>query len=245
MTHRTITLTALTIFCVGLLAGPAFAMSMNGDGGEPTTPPTSEQNLQDILDDLVVSGPPIDGGTPSPFELFVAGSTGITAQVITATDDLLFGIYDGDDPTNRGTLLMSGFPTSFVSAVSFSEDGTITLGSNPDAQTRSGFDGPFGFYVKQQDEGGFVFIFTEAALNGGTARALAFQGNGETVIQIPGLAAGVFRPDQFILAFDADGDGVFGDMVVAIAGIDVALPEPASALLIGLSLLALVRLRRS
>jgi len=239
---KTLRTFALTILCVGLFASAASAMSTNCDGGEPT-PPTAEQNLQDILDDLVVSGPPIDASTPSPFELFVAGSTGITAQVIASTDGLVFGIYDGDDPNNYATLLVSGSPTTRISTVAFSDDGTITL-SNKAASTRSGFDGPFGFFVKMADDDGFVFIFTEDALNGGAQRALAFQGNGQTTIQLPGLSAGIFRADQFILAFDADGDGVFGDMVVALAGV-VPVPEPTSALLIGISLVALLRLRRS
>jgi hypothetical protein len=242
-------------------------MSKNDCGPKPE--PT-EPSLQDILDDLVVSGPPIEASSPSPFELFVAGSTGITAQIILAADDLYFGIYDGDDPTNRAKLLKSNSPSSFIASVSFSDDGTITFSKVPGfgrghghaygwnkhgkhwkhggggkLDSRCGFDGPFGFFAKVLDGHDSVYIFTEDALNGGDERVLAFQGNGETVIKLPGMRAGVFRPDQFILAFDADGDGVFGDMIVAIAGIDVPLPEPAAALLIGVSLLALVRLRRS
>jgi hypothetical protein len=242
-TTRTFVLTA---FCVGLLAGPAFAMSKNcdGAGGEPTPTP-SEQNLQDILDDLVVAGPPIDASTPSPIELFDAGSTGITAA--DASSDavaLYFGIYPEGDAQNLALLLSSGLPTDYVATVSFTDEGSIVYGFPQDRVSRSGFDGPFGFFVKIVNDDSPVFIFTEAALNGGV-RALAYQGNGQTTIQLPGLQAGIFRPDQFILAFDADGDGVFGDMVVAIAGIDVPVPEPASALLIAASLLALVRLRRS
>jgi hypothetical protein len=230
----------LTLLGVGLVSSPAFALSLNCDGGESPTP--VEGNLQDILDDLVVSGPPIDAGSPSPFELFVAGSTGITAQVITAVDHLYFGIYPGGDVDNRVVLLHSDDPTSFVRAVSFTDQGTIVLGN----EVRSGFDGPFGFFVKNSATDPLVFVYTEDLLNGGAQRALAFQGNGETVIQIPGLQAGTFRPDQFILAFDVDGDGQFADMIVAIAGIETgAAPEPAAALLMGLSLLALVRLRRS
>jgi hypothetical protein len=258
-TTRTCVLTAL---CVALLASPAFAMSKNDCGPKPEP---AEPSLQDILDDLVVSGPPIDASSPSPFELFVAGSTGITAQIILAADDLYFGIYDGDDPSNRAKLLKSGSPSSFIASVSFSDDGRITFpklsGSGKGhgwhkhgkswkhgggkLDSRSGFDGPFGFFAKVQDGHDSVYIFTEDALNGGDERVLAFQGNGETVIKLPGMRAGVFRPDQFILAFDADGDGVFGDMIVAISGLDVPVPEPAAALLIGVSLLALVRLRRS
>ena len=235
----------LTLLCVGLLSGPAFAMSKNCNGGGEPTPTPIEQNLQDILDGLVVSGPPIDASAPSPFELFFAGSTGITAQIITTTgvgDGMLFGLYPGDDPTNHPVLLSAGFPTSYVQAVSFTDDGTIRWGND---SSRSGFDGPFGFFAKVIDPESTVFIFTEDALNSGGTGALVFQGNGETRIKLPGLLSGIFRPDQFILAFDADGDGVFGDMVVAISGIDSAVPEPGTALLIGVSLLALVRMRRS
>jgi hypothetical protein len=235
----------LTLLCVGLVSSPAFAMSKNCDGGPSGTPAPTEQNLQDILDDLVVSGPPIDAGSPSPFELFSAGSTGITAQVITAIDDLWFGIYTGGDPTTQAVLLGSRDPSTFVKSVSFTDQGTIIFGTGPN-DWRSGFDGPFGFFVKNVAVEPFVFLYTEDMLNGGAQRAIAFQGNGQTVIQIPGLQAGTFRPDQFILAFDVDGDGNFGDMVVALAGIEAgAVPEPAAALLMGLSLLALVRLRRS
>ncbi len=261
MAARTFMLTAL---CISLLSGPAFAMSKNcNDGGGEPAP--TEQSLQDILDDLVVSGPPIDASAPSPFELFVAGSTGITAQIITATEDLFFGIYDGTDPENRAKLLKSGLPANFISSVSFSDDGRITFPKIPGGPSNGrhappangwhggggkldslcSFDGPFGFFVQGAPDHSVVYIFTEDALNGGGPGVLAFQGNGQTTIKLPGLKEGVFRTDQFILAFDVDGDGVFGDLVVAISGLDVPVPEPGTAVLIGFSLLILGRLRRS
>ena len=255
---------ALTLICVGWLAGPAFAMSKAASHGHSHGSAPVEENLQDILDGLVISGPPINASSPSPFELFEAGSSGITAQVISASDDLFFGIYDGSDPTNRGVLLKGSMPSSFVSTVSFSDDGRITFPKvqyghgwghwkhgkwsrgREKFESLSGFDGPFGFFVKSGKGSGAVYIFTQDALNSGGAQgALVFQGNGETTIKLPGLKAGLFRPDQFILAFDADGDGNFGDMVVLVSGIDRGVPEPASALLIGVSLLALIRMRRS
>jgi hypothetical protein len=219
-------------------------MSKNcNDGGGGGVPATEEGNLQDILDGLVVSGPPIDANAPSPFELFVAGSTGITAQVITAIDDLHFGLYAGGNPLDAAAILNSHSPTSFVAAVSFDDQGVITFGSGVN-DWRSGFTGPFGFFVKSTASAPFVVVYTEDSLNGGSNRALAFQGNGQTTIALPGMQAGTFRPDQFILAFDVDGDGNFGDMVVAIAGIETGVPEPAAMLLIGLSLFTLVRTRR-
>lgn len=243
MIHKTFVAIALTIT---LFAGPALAM---GTGGGEGPVPSSEQPLQSLLDELVVSGPPISVDDAISSELFRAGSTGITAQMVStsAENEIYFGIYPGADPTTTPLLLWNGMATSDVVAVSFLDDGSITFGG-PFHGSRNGFDGPFGFVAKViNDDESRVWIFSEDSLNGGSERMKIFQGNGSTVIQIPGLQAGTFRPDQLLVAIDADGDGEFGDMMVAIAGIEFAepVPEPATMLLFGLSLLTLVPLRRS
>jgi len=100
------------------------------------------------------------------------------------------------------------------------------------------------------NEGMKQFLYTQDALNpGGLPHAVVFQGDGHTVIQLPGLAPGLFLPSQFLIAWETGlgdaNDGQFNDFLVLVSNIvPVTVPEPAFALLLGISSLALVCGRR-
>lgn len=101
------------------------------------------------------------------------------------------------------------------------------------------------------DDGMKQFFYTQDALNpGGEPRAVVFQGDGQTVIKLPGIAPAVFLPSQFLIAWETGSgdanDGLFNDFLVLVSNIVPAtVPEPAFALLLGISSLALVRGRRA
>lgn len=244
----------LGLALIALYAAPAGAVGISPEGpGEPAPPAVGSESLQEILDDLVISGPPIDASAPSPAELFNNSGNPVTTELLFRLPDpgqvIAFGIYDSEDPDNRAYIYIDGFLASTVASLSFGGDGSISINDGVSTQTYTGFDGPFGFFIKTRSEGTDpVFLFSEADLNGGTDRMKAFQGNGETMLQFPGADPSLFLPDQFLLAWEAgagDGnDGDFNDYIVSVSAI-TAVPEPGAAALIGLALGALARTRKA
>lgn len=237
--------------CLALLAGDAGAHPT----GTTTVPaPTGPApTLQQILDGLVVSGPAIDANAPQNIELWQNASGPMTANFVLdftpREDGIWFGMYDADHPGNPAFLLSDIITPADAATVTFNDDGSISVtgGLKPKS---FGFDGPFGFFAKNfapDDSRGSVFLFTEAALNGGTVRAKVFQGNGTTMLKFPGLAPGLFVQSQFLIAFETglgdENDGGFNDFIVSVSSI-VPIPEPALGWLLGISSLAVLRGRR-
>ena len=79
---------------------------------------------------------------------------------------------------------------------------------------------------------------------------MVFEGDGETVLKLPGLAPGLFLPGQFLIAWETGlgdaNDGKFNDFLVLVSNIvPGTVPEPSFALLLGISSLALVCVRRA
>jgi hypothetical protein len=243
----------LALALIALYTAPAAAVTIStGTPGEPQ-PPVGDQSLQEILDGLVVSGPPIDASAPSGAELFNYSGNPVTTELLFRLPDpgrvIAFGIYDADDPDNRAYIYIDGFLASDVATLSFDGSGSISINDGVATQTYTGFDGPFGFFLKTRSEGTDpVFLFSEADLNDDVERMKAFQGNGETMLQFPGADPSLFLPDQFLLAWEAgagDGnDGDFNDYIVSVSAI-TAVPEPGAAALLGLALGALARTRRA
>jgi hypothetical protein len=248
------------VVCLGvLLAQSAHAHSLrphwnfakhshkNGKCCAPDTP-SSQPTLQQILDG-VVSGPAIDANSPSGIELWDNSSGPMTAQIVAdytgKKDRVFFGMYSADDPTNRAFLLADFLRPTDIATVSFLEDGLITIrGGLTHRKKEAGFDGPFGFFVKvapKHEER--VFLFTEADLNGGNVQAKVFQGDGQTVLDLPCLSPGLFLPSQFLIAFETDGDNRFDDLLVLVSGVVAHVPEPGVAWLLGVSLAALLARR--
>jgi PEP-CTERM motif len=215
--------------------------------------PIEKPSLQEILDDLVVSGPPIDANDPSFAELFTAGDEPVVTQLVfnflNPGNLFAFGIYDGNDPGNLLWLFPESVSPSHLVTVSFSSDGSVAIDNAWVADTGTGFDGPFGFFIKRRNPGETpVYFFSEADLNGGTDRLKVFQGDGSQTLQFPGLDPELFLPDQFLLAWEAgigdQNDGGFDDLIVSVKAI-TAVPEPAALLLLGISVGALARMRKA
>jgi len=233
------------------LASVALAHPIPISGSPPE--PVEKPSLQEILDDLVVSGPPIDANAPSGIELFESTESPMVVQLVfnflNPGNLFAFGMYDADDPDNLVWLLPESFDPSHLVTVSFSADGTIAIDNGWVSTGGAGFDGPFGFFIKRRNPGETpVYFFSESDLNGGTDRVKVFQGDGSQTLQFPGLDPELFLSDQFLLAWEAgiggQNDGGFDDFIVSVKAI-TAVPEPAALLLLGLSVGALARMRRA
>jgi len=219
----------------------------------PNHHPADAPPLQEILDDLVVSGPPIDANAPSGFESFEPTSSSMLVQLVFSAPDkgqkLSFGIYDIDDPNDRVSLFRTThFDIDTTVTVSFLADGKVRVDDGHHSRTYGDIDGPFGFFVKVKERHEDpVYLFTEAELNGDEARAKVFQGNDQTRIELPGLRPGLFLDSQFLIAWETGlgckNDGDFNDLIVSVSAI-TPLPEPRALVLFGLAVGALARLRR-
>ena len=163
---------------------------------------------------------------------------------------LTLGIYDADDPNNRLSLLRR--PLSHRQR----HHGHFRRQRRRERQRQarevvSGFDGAFGFYIKTwTDPKQPVYLYTEADLNAGGARAKVFQGNNQTQLELPGLRPGLFLDSQFLIAWETGlggkNDGDFNDLIVSASAITAAVPEPGAAALVGLALLgAFARMRKA
>jgi len=221
---------------------------------DPAPPPPVEQaSLQEILDDLVVSGPPIDANAPSGFEIFEPSSSPMTSQMVFTIPreglNMAFGIYDADDPGSKVWLFSTPFTIGASMTVSFLADGQISVSNGYHSRTFGGIDGPFGFFVKTwEDHQEAVFVFTDADLNGGETRAKVFQGNDQTRLELPGLRPGLFLESQFLIAWElglgSENDGAFDDLLASVSAI-TPLPEPGALALVGIAVVALARMRRA
>src|SRR5262249_37716113 len=163
-----------------------------------------------------VSGPPIDASAPISSEVFSNSAAAMTVQLVADYTEkgqgVRFGMYDPDNVDNPAFILANGVTPAHVATVTFNADDSIDV-SGGMHKTYTGFEGPFGYFVQTFEETGKGasrikttgvdtgdFFYTQDGLNpGGAARAVVFQGNGATSIQLPGLRAGLFLPSQFLL----------------------------------------------
>lgn len=218
----------------------------------PNTPTGPAPSLQTILDGLVVSGPGIDANAPLNIELWQNSAGPMTVQVAVdyspKSNPVFAGMYD---PDSMSTAFFDLSKPSDVATVTFNDNGSITIRDGFKPDKASGFEGPFGFVVKASlRKCDSVLFYTQAALNEDGPRAKVFQGDGTTVLKLPGLAAGVFLPSQFLIAWETGlgdaNDGQFNDFLMLVSNIvPVTAPEPSFALLLGISALAVVCGRRA
>lgn len=250
----------LTAFvCLALAVTPSLALAGKhkvhpSGGGAPTV------SLQDILNSLVVSGPALDANTPADLNSWNPSTGPMTAQIVvnqtSKSEKVNFGLFDSGNPKTMGFLLSDTGGTPFrstdVASVVFNEDNSISIHGGthgPVKGSKNGFDGPFGFFVKDQmPHSSPVFLFTESFLNPGDATAVkVFQGNDQTMLKLPHNRPGLFLDSQFLIAFETGSDHGFEDIVFLVSGIlpgPHIVPEPETLALLAISTLGVVFARR-
>ena len=196
----------------------------------PVTP--TDGSLQTILDGLVVSGS-IDAVQDQISRgLFTPGPSGgsvlsLISSAMPSSDVWTIGLYDGVNPSSHAPVFMTTEGVGTYKFLSFMANGDIRVNF---AKVASGFGEHFGFYASSTTDE----VFSVDALNpASVASALIFQGDNATRMQLPGFSASVFSSNEFIVAFDLDGNANFSDFVFMAESI-IPVPEPATLSLLTL-----------
>lgn len=267
----TTTLTAMTLGVVGLTGGSAQAFvnfgstwdnpSKCADAGTVSVPTTC--SLQDLFDSQTVSGGIDAVADQTGYEWFTNTATGNATgtfmfEVAGFAPHNEFGIYNkaGSKISLFGGINDAGDAVT----VNFLSEGKVSRTTQqlepgpinaPVWNMFEDFGNEFGFYLTNKN--GETFYSQSSKNNGGYQQAVVYQGDDETVMELPGRAEGTFTDNEFIIAFEdlwrgGSSDSDFNDLVVMMESIEPAdVPEPS--MLLGLGVLGAsfwsVRRRRS
>jgi len=163
------------------------------------------------------------GGAVATMVIEVAGSEALNSFGLFDCGSAAFvEVFNG--PASAGTPGGRAF-------VSFAADGTVTavtLGGHTDSAVFTG--GTFGFYLNSPQG---VF-YSDTAKNGDQFDHMwAYQGKNIDTVQLPGLTAGLWTDNEFVLAFEdqfGGGDQDHNDFMVMVESV-VPVPVPAAFLL--------------
>ncbi|MDJ1181755.1 PEP-CTERM sorting domain-containing protein [Roseofilum casamattae] len=254
----TVTLTGLGF--ITLTSGTAEAITFGttwdspdkcADVGTVSVPTTC--SLQDLFDSQTVSGPGIDAEDDTGFEWFTNTATGNATgsfmfEVAGFAPHNQFGIYNSAGDQIR---LFDGVndegDSTFVTFLAGGKVSRITQQFAPDADdatpvfdTFEDFGNEFGFYLTNKK--GETFYTQSAKNDGGYQQAAVYQGDNETVMELPGKAPGTFTDNEFIIAFEdlfrgGNSDSDFNDLVVMMESIEPVDDIPEPSMLLGLGIL--------
>jgi hypothetical protein len=222
---------ALALFATGLFATPINPTNVRPAPINPA--PGAEASVQSILDGMFGAGAVSATGDQSPAGAWMSAANPastiptLVAEYTANSANQKFGMAFGFDTGSLFfvDLILGPAASGANAAISFAGD-TLHVGSSIIANCGTivncgSFTNPlitqsfFSFYL---DTGNNKYS-TLDQLNGGTARALAYQQGSST---------------NWAIAFEDGTDFDYNDMVVKIESIDAAqVPEPASLLLLG------------
>jgi len=251
---------------VGLASALTLPMMFSG-GSSALAATFGNDSLQNLLDDITVSGPGIDTvNDQTRYDKFTNTATGNSTGTLMfkfgeGDQNSKFGIYSLKKPEEK-VLLFDGVNYEGAGSTVYFSNNSIAVWTGQFDPNGGGllFDPPpnaerydyswntFGFYFEKAD--GTTF-YTQDDLNGGYEQALVIQGDDETVLDLPGRHSGTFTDNEFIIAFEDEwlggvSDRDYANFVVMVESVE-PIPEPgtiAGLSVVGVSLFATRRRKK-
>jgi hypothetical protein len=196
----------------------------------------AEYTLQEVFNNITIGPNPgvssVNAATdylPDGSDAYwqIGGSGGaistIVIELTSAIDTQTFGIYDKSNIGNTVQIFGGGASLGSQASISIYADGSVYV-NFVDTGKDFASGNQFGFYF-----GTFSTFYSDSILNGKQDRMLAFQGEGDT-IQIGGLAAGPWSPNEYALAWEDGSDWDYQDLVVLVESVS-PVPVPGAILL--------------
>ncbi len=210
-------------------------------------------SLQNVINGITVGGvsdinvhtDQLEDSADTAFGLTSSGGSmsTIVAELAGAASTNEFGVYDLSDSSKKVRLFYGAASAGNRSLFSLGLDGSVFVNF-----VDTGIDfaaNRFGFYLNALGEG--KTYYSDTSLNtDGVDHMVAYEGTGNTVIQLPGLMPGTWTSNEYILGFEDWYTGVdrdYEDFVVMVGAVK-SLPTPSALLMFMLGLAGLGAVRQ-